>query len=280
MVNGTVVIAEIGASHQQSYQKAIDLIYAAEYAGADVVKIQMFTPDDMTLKNRFRIKGGLWDGWDLYELYKKAALPYKWIRRLKEFAEDLGMVFATTIYHPDTVSIAESFAIEIYKIASFEIPYTELIERVAETKKFLIISTGMADYGEIDEAVKTVRKVHNKIALLKCTSSYPALPEEMNLKTIPAMMADFKVPVGLSDHTKSTIVPAVAVALGAKIIEKHLTLREGEGLDGGFAVTPDRFREMVDAIRETEKAFGQVTYGGDDKWLRREKIEGRMVRTC
>lgn len=270
-----VIIAEIGASHQQSYRKAVELIKAAKCA--DAVKIQMFTPDDMTLKDRFKVKGGLWDGWDLWELYEKAALPYDWIPALKEFAESLGLIFIATVYHPDTVKIAEGFGIGIYKIASFEIPYIELIEEVAETKKPVLISTGMANYDEIDKALKAVQKIHGNVGLLKCTSSYPAKLEEMNLETIPAMKKAFNVPVGLSDHSKGTIAPIIAVVLGAEFIEKHIT--SGSGLDDGFALMPDEFGEMVDAIRETEKALGKVTYGGEKKY-RREMVEGRMVRQC
>lgn len=279
MANGTFIVAEIGASHQQVFQKAKDLICAAGEAGADAVKIQMFTADDMTLKGRFKIKDGLWKGWDLYELYEKATLPYEWIPELKRLAEDMGLVFFTTVYHPDTVAIAEELGIGMYKIASFEIPYLELIEKVAETLKPVIISTGMADYDEIDKAVTTVKKVHNDITLLKCTSSYPATLEELNLNTIPNMAISFDVPVGLSDHTKGVIAPMIAIALGATVIEKHLTLKEGEGLDGGFATPPETFRGMVGLIRDTEKCLGQIAYGGK-KNFRREKVEGRMVRVC
>ena len=279
MPMSTFIVAEIGASHQQVFEKAKDLICAAEESGADAVKIQMFTADDMTLKGRYKIENGLWEGWDLYALYEKAALPYEWIPELKRVAEDMGLAFLTTVYHPDTVAIAEGLDIEMYKIASFEIPYLELIAKVAETEKPIIISTGMADYCEIDKAVTTVKKVHNDITLLKCTSCYPAFLEELNLNTIPDMAIGFGVPVGLSDHTRGTLASVVAVALGATVIEKHLTLKRGEGLDGGFAITPETFTKMVDGIRDTEKCLGQVVYGGEKKY-RREKVEGRMIRTC
>jgi sialic acid synthase SpsE len=270
------IIADMGAEHQQSFQKALAIVWAAAKAGADAVKVQMFTPEDMTLKSsdeRFVIKEEQWSGQTLYELYEKTCMPYDWIPLLKEHAEARGMEFIATVFHPRTVPIAEEMGIEIYKIASFEINYEFLIKRVGETKKPVIISTGSATYKEIEAVVKILRR---NLTLLKCTSEYPASIESMNLKTIPALEHCFKVPVGLSDHTTGIVAPVVAASLGAKVIEKHLTI-DGKGLDGSFAILPDRFAVMVQAIREAEKSLGEVTYGGT-KTYHRQLIEGEMVR--
>lgn len=253
---------------------ALDLVLAARDVGADAVKVQLFTPDQMALKSGEVIPDGEWKDKTLYELYQEAYMPFEWVSELRKAAEDVGLIFFATVYHPDAVD--EFPDLPIYKISSFEVSYHELIEKVARTKKPVIISTGMADYKEIETAVKLVRKEHNDITLLRCVSSYPATIEQMNLKTIPAMSHSFKVPVGLSDHTTGIVASVVAVSLGAAVIEKHLTI-DGEGLDGTFSIMPDRFAIMVKTIRAAEASLGEVTYGGK-KQFRRTNVNGKMLR--
>ena len=254
---------------------AVELIYAAKQAGADAIKVQLFLPDQMTLNDgKTIISDDPWAGRTLYELYYETFLPFEWVPKLRKVAEEKGLVFFATVYHPDTVDDFPDMP--IYKIASFEITYLTLIEKVAQTKKPVIISTGMADYAEIETAVKLVRKYHNDITLLRCVSDYPAEIEQMNLKTIPAMSNSFKLPVGLSDHTTGIVAAVVAAGLGAVVVEKHLTI-DGKGLDGGFSIKPSRFKVMAETIRAAEASLGEVTYGGEKKY-RRQLVEGRMVR--
>lgn len=275
-MNKIKIISDMGAEHQQSFQKALAIVWSAAEAGADALKVQMFTPDDMTLPKddeRFKITKGLWQGHTLYELYEKACMPYDWIPRLKEHTEARGMEFIVTVFHPRTVPIAEEMGIETYKVASFEINYENLILALDKTDKPVIVSTGSATYKEIESVVKVLRR---NLTLLKCTSQYPAPVESMNLKTIPALEHCFKVPVGLSDHTTGIVAPVVAVSLGAKVIEKHITI-DGKGLDGSFAILPDRFAVMVQAIREAENSLGEIDYGGE-KTYHRQLIDGEMLR--
>lgn len=262
----TYIIAEISANHTQDYNKAVKLIEVAKGAGADAVKLQTYTPDTMTIdcnNTHFRIKGTPWKGRTLYELYGEAYTPWDWQPGLKKIAEDLGIDFFSTPFDETAVTFLETLDVPVYKIASFESVDIPLLRRVAETGKPVIMSTGMATCAEINEAVETLRNGGNhQLALLKCTSAYPAPPEEMNLTTIHDMAERFGVPVGLSDHTLSTTIPVASLALGTCIIEKHLTLdREYPGPDSAFSLEPDEFRVMVSAIRTTEKALGCVTYG-------------------
>lgn len=272
------IVAEMGASHRQDGKTAKEIITAAKWAGANAVKVQMFTPEQMTLNSKkFLIKDGPWQGFKLYDLYEAAALPTEWVPGLKNFAEHLGLKFFASVYHPDMIPAAEEIGNPIYKISSFEITYIDLIEEVAKLKKPVFISTGMAEYDEIKAAVDTVRKYHKDITLLHCVSNYPALFENMNLKTIPALERGFKVGAGLSDHTEGSVSAATAVSLGAKVIEKHIKT-DDIGLDT-FAVYPEQFRAMVEIVRATEKAIGKVTYGGEKKF-RREKVEDKWIRTA
>ena len=270
------IVADMGAEHQQSFQKALMIIWAAPESGADAVKIQMFTPDDMTLPKddkRFRVTKGLLQDHTLYELYEKACMPYDWIPRLKEHTQSRGMEFIVTVFHPRTVPMAEEMGITTYKVASFEINYENLILALDKTNKPVIVSSGSATYKEIESVVKVLRR---NLTLLKCTSQYPAPIESMNLKTIPALERCFKVPVGLSDHTTGIVAPVVAVSMGATVIEKHITI-DGKGLDGSFAILPDRFAVMVQAVRDAEKSLGEITYGGE-RTYHRQMINGEMVR--
>jgi pseudaminic acid synthase len=261
------VIAEMSANHNQEYDTAVRIIEAAKKAGADAVKLQTYTPDTITMrssKEQFRIGGGtLWDGRNLYELYAAACTPWEWQPRLKKAANDLGLDLFSSPFDESAVDFLEQMGVPAYKLASLELVDIPLIEKMARTGKPLIISTGMATIEEIEEAVRAAREAGSgQIALLKCTSAYPAPAEEMNLRTIPELMRRFNVPVGLSDHTMGIAVPVAAVALGACILEKHLTLSRSEpGPDSAFSLEPQEFKAMVEAVRVTEKALGEIHFG-------------------
>ncbi|MCG6157321.1 pseudaminic acid synthase [Rubinisphaera margarita] len=260
-----LIIAELSANHNHSYERAVELVQAAKAAGADAVKLQTYTADTITVKSdrpEFLIHGGLWDGRQLHDLYQEAYTPWEWQPKLKEVAESLGMPLFSTPFDHTAVDFLEAMDVPAYKIASFELVDIPLIRRVAATGKPLIMSTGMASIDEIDDAVTAARDAGAKeIALLKCTSAYPALPEDANLLTIPNLATRFGVIPGLSDHTLGTTVPIAAVTLGARVIEKHFTLaRSDGGPDGAFSLEPAEFREMVDAVRIAEKALGEVSY--------------------
>lgn len=261
------IIAEISANHNQNYDEAVRIICAAKDAGADAVKLQTYTPDTLTIncdKEYFRIgEGTLWEGRKLYDLYSEAYTPWEWYPKLKDVAKDLNIDLFSTAFDPTAVDFLEEMDVPVHKVASFEIVDIPLIEKMARTGKPLIISTGMATLGEIEEAVLAARKAGaSKIALLKCTSAYPAAAEEMNLCTIPHLAEAFDVPVGLSDHTLGIEVPVAAVCMGACIIEKHFTLsRTKSGPDSAFSLELHEFASMVKAIRTVEKALGRVQYG-------------------
>jgi pseudaminic acid synthase len=262
----TYVIAEVSANHGQRFEQAVAILRAAKKAGADAIKLQTYTADTMTIacdRPEFLIKGTLWQGRNLHDLYREAHTPWEWHPRLQEVAHELGIDLFSTPFDPSAVDFLESMKTPAYKVASFELVDIPLIQRIAKTGKPLIMSTGMATLEEIDEAVRTAREAGAaQIALLKCTSAYPAAPEEMNLRTIPELSQRFGVPAGLSDHTLGTAVPVAAVALGACIIEKHITLSRAEpGPDTAFSLEPDEFKATVDAIRITEKALGNVHFG-------------------
>jgi N-acetylneuraminate synthase len=264
------IVAEISANHNQDFEQAARLLQAAKDAGADAVKFQTYTPDTMTIRSdrkHFRIDGSLWDGWTLYDLYAKAYTPWEWQPKLKEMAEKIGLDFLSTPFDPMSVDFLDRMGVTAYKVASFEIVDLPLIEVLANTGKPLIISTGMATLGEIEDAVQAAQKGGTReIALLKCTSAYPAPPEEANLRTIPHLAEAFGLPVGLSDHTLGIAVPVAGVALGACIVEKHFTLsRSNPGPDSAFSLEPPEFKAMVEAIRTTEKALGKVYYGVSEK---------------
>jgi len=264
------LVAEMSANHNQQFDRAVETIRAAAEAGADAIKLQTYTADTMTIrsdKDHFRIAGGtLWDGRTLYELYEEAHTPWEWQLRLKAIAEELGMLFFSTAFDPSAVDFLEEMGVPVHKIASFELVDIPLIEYMARARKPMILSTGMATQDEIAEAVQVARSSGaTQIALLKCTSAYPAPPEDSNLLTIPHMSETFSVPVGLSDHTLGTAVPVAAVALGACIVEKHFTLsRTRKGPDAAFSLEPHEFAAMVEAIRTTERALGGVHYARAD----------------
>jgi len=264
------VVAEMSANHNQDLERAIAIVHEAKRAGADAIKLQTYTPDTMTIDcddERFRLgPGTVWAGETLYSLYRRAATPWEWHPALVELADSLDMDCFSTPFDDSAVEFLEQLDVPAYKIASFELTDVQLLERVAKTGKPVILSTGMASLSEIDEAVRTLRGAGAaSVALLKCTSAYPAPVEDMNLRTIPHLATAFEVAVGLSDHTFGIEVPVAAVALGASIIEKHLTLsRRDPGPDSSFSLQPDEFCAMVEAVRNCEKALGRVTYGVTD----------------
>jgi pseudaminic acid synthase len=269
--NPVYCIAEVSANHNQDYAQAVRIIEAAKQAGADAVKLQTYTPDTMTIasdRKEFRIGGGtLWDGRNLHDLYGEAYTPWEWQPGLKKAAEFFGMDLFSTAFDATAVDFLEKMGVPAHKVASFELVDIALIQKMASTGKPLIMSTGMASVEEIEEALRSARgEGATQIALLKCTSAYPAPAEEMNLRTIPEMARRFGVPVGLSDHTMGIAAPVAAVALGACIIEKHLTLsRATPGPDSGFSLEPHEFKAMVEAVRTAEKALGEVHFGLSDK---------------
>lgn len=264
--NKTYVIAEMSANHAGSISRAKEIIYAAKEAGADCIKIQTYTPDTMTLdcdNEYFKITEGTWKGENLYNLYQKAFTPWEWQGELKEEAEKAGIDFLSTPFDKTSVDFLESIGFEFYKIASFELVDIPLIEYVASKGKPIIMSTGMGTLGEIEEAVNAIRRQgNNQIALLKCSSAYPAITDDMNLKTMVNLRETFEVPIGLSDHSMGSLGAVTAVAMGAQIIEKHFCLsREIENPDASFSMEPKEFASMVNDIRTVEKAIGKVCYG-------------------
>lgn len=263
----TYIIAELSCNHNQDFDIALELVRQAHQAGADAVKLQTYRPDTITIdcdNEYFRIEGTIWEGQNLFQLYKKAYTPWEWTPKLKAEANRLGMDLFTSPFDTTAVDYLETLDVPAYKIASFEIVDHILLKRVAETGKPVIVSTGMANLGDIQSAVNCLRK-HGatQIALLKCTSAYPARPEDANLANIPDLCSRYSVISGLSDHTLGPEVPITAVALGANIIEKHFTLSRTSGsADDAFSLTPEEFKSMVDSVRITEKSIGKVTYGG------------------
>jgi pseudaminic acid synthase len=261
------VVAEISANHNRSFEQAVRLLHAAKIAGADAVKLQTYTADTITIRSDreyFRIGGGtLWDGRILHDLYAEASTPWEWQPRLKQVADDLGLDLFSSPFDCTAVDFLEGMGVPAYKLASCELVDIGLIQKMAKTLRPLIISTGMATVEEIEEAVRAARDAGGtQIALLKCTAAYPALPGEMNLRTIPQMAERFQVPVGLSDHSMGIEVPVAAVALGACIIEKHITMsRSLPGPDSAFSLEPQEFESMVKAVRLAETALGEVHFG-------------------
>ena len=260
------VIAELSANHNQNYHQACELVRAAKACGADAVKLQTYTPDTLTIdcdNEFFRIQGTLWHGRSLYQLYGEAFTPWEWQPKLKLLADQLGIDLFSTPFDPSAVKFLEQLNVPAHKIASFENCDIGLLKEVAATGKPIVASTGMATLAEIEELVSTARDGGaTQLALLKCTSAYPAPPEEMNLRTIPHLARAFGVPVGLSDHTLGAAAAIAAVSLGACIVEKHFTLsRSVGGPDSVFSLEPNEFKSMVEAIRVAEKALGTVHYG-------------------
>lgn len=272
----TYVIGELSANHNQSYDKAVEIIHMAKEVGVQAIKVQTYTPDTITLNSRadhFIVKGGTpWDGRSLHDLYGDAYTPWDWQPKLQKVAEDLGLDFFSSPFDVTAVDFLEDMNVPFYKIASFECVHTPLIKKVAQTGKPVIMSTGMATKEEIEHAVQTLRdNGTNDIVLLKCTSAYPAKLEQANLATIPDMAKNLDVIPGVSDHTIGIDVPLCAVSLGARVVEKHIVIdRNDGGVDSMFSSEPQEFKDFIQAIRSFEAGedvdinkatIGDVTYG-------------------
>lgn len=262
----TFIVAELSANHNGSLDLAVKTIEAVARAGANAVKLQTYRADTITLNSdnkNFIIKGGsLWDGLTYYQLYDKAYTPWQWHKILKETADKLGLILFSSPFDKTAVDFLEELNMPAYKIASFEINDLPLIEYTAKKNKPVIISTGVADYQEIKDAVDTCRNAgNNDIILLKCTSSYPAPIEEANLLMIKKISEDFNCITGLSDHTLSSITAVTSVALGAKVIEKHFILDKSiNSPDAAFSLDEKEFKSLVDDIRTVEKSLGHIDY--------------------
>ena len=279
--NKTFIIAELSANHAHKKEVALDTIKAAKKAGANAIKLQTYTPDTLTINcnnEYFQIKEGIWKGRNLYELYQEAYTPWEWHEELFQTAREESLICFSTPFDHSAVDFLEQFNPPAYKIASFEIQDIPLIKYAASKGKPMIISTGIAELEDINLAVKTCREVgNNEITLLKCTSAYPASIEEANLATIPNLKETFSVEAGLSDHTMGITVPVVATTLGAKMIEKHFILDKSiGGPDASFSLDFNEFSSMVKAVREAEKAIGQVNYELSEK-VNKSKVFGRSL---
>lgn len=276
-----LIIAELSANHLQKFELAVDTIKAAKKAGTDAIKLKTYTPDTITIDSDneyFKIKGTLWDGKTLYDLYKEAYTPWEWQPKLQKLAKDLGLIFFSSAFDKTAVDFLEGLNVPAYKVASFEITDIPLIEYIALKGKPIIISTGIATLADIEEAINACKRMGNEqIILLKCTSAYPAPIEETNLLTIPNMAETFRTIVGLSDHTLGSSVAIASVALGAKAIEKHFILnRDLGGPDAAFSMDPEEFKEMVKSVRDVEKALGKVSYELSEK-VKKSKVFARSL---
>jgi pseudaminic acid synthase len=259
------IICELSANHNGRIKRALDLIDAAAATGADAIKIQTYTPDTLTIAHdspEFRIRGGLWDGYTLHELYSEAYTPYEWHPLLVRRAKECGVTLFSTPFDDSAVKLLAELDVPAYKIASFEAVDLALIECVARQRKPVIISTGMASREEIGEAVAAARHGGaNDLILLHCVSNYPARYEQANLRTIPDLASSFGVIAGLSDHTPGTACAVAAVAIGACVVEKHFTLRRADGgPDSAFSLEPNEFRHLVEDCRAAWLSLGRVDY--------------------
>ena len=264
------VIAEMSGNHAGSKDRAMEIVHAAKESGADCIKIQTYTPDTMTLdcdSEYFHIDGGTWDGENLYHLYEKAGTPWEWQADIKEEAEKVGIDFLSTAFDATSVDFLESIGLEFYKIASFELTDIPLLKYVASKMKPIIMSTGMSTLEEIETSVKAIKEAGNdQLVLLKCSSDYPAITGDMNLNTMVDMGKHFNLPVGLSDHSMGNVGVTAAVAMGARVIEKHFCIsRKVKNPDSTFSMEPQEFKKMVEDIRACELAMGRVKYGPSER---------------
>ena len=264
------IIAELSTNHKGSFLEASKLIEAAASCGVNAIKIQTYTADSMTIniKNKYfkiRDKSNLWNGYYLYDLYKKGSTPYIWHKKIFDKAKSLGLDYFSTPFDVNAVDFLESLNVKMYKIASFEITDLKLIEKIASTKKTTFISTGMATKKEISNVIKIFKKQrNNNYILLKCTSNYPADPADSNILTIQDMKKKFKCPVGISDHTLGIGVPLASVALGAQVVEKHFKLKSSfkkKALDDAFSLDPKQMSQLVRESKNVWKSIGKISYG-------------------
>ncbi|MBW8308963.1 MAG: pseudaminic acid synthase [Candidatus Paracaedibacteraceae bacterium] len=264
------IIAELSGNHNGDIKRAFQVIEAAKNAGADAVKLQTYTADTMTIdcdKDDFLIKGSLWDGYKLYDLYQEAQTPWEWHPQLFDYAKKLGITIFSTPFDETAVDFLESLEAPIYKIASFELVHHPLIAYVARLKKPMIMSTGMASLEEISEAVEVAMKNGcTDLTLLHCVSEYPAPPKNCNLATMVDLKTKFpKCKIGLSDHTMGTTISIAAVALGATMIEKHVTLKRADGgVDSAFSLEPEELKQLCETTRDAALALGNVNYQRSD----------------
>ncbi len=278
MKKGTFIIAELSANHKGNLKVALDTVRAAKRTGADAIKIQTYTADTLTIdckNDYFKINHGTaWDGEYLYDLYKRAYTPWEWHEEIFRVAKEEGIICFSSPFDNTAVDLLEELNAPIYKIASFEIQDTQLISYVASKMKPIILSTGIAEISDINLAIETCKKTgNNDITILKCTSSYPASPSDMNLLTIPDIKSRFNVKVGLSDHTLGIEAPIVATALGANVIEKHFILDKSiGGADSHFSLDEKEFTKMVNAVRLTEQMLGKVDYEMTEKKKKSRKF--------
>lgn len=276
------IIAELSANHGHDIEIAKQTIKAAKESGADAIKVQTYTADTMTIdcdNDYFKLDSGtIWDGRTLYDLYSEAYTPWEWHRELMEYANSLDLIFFSSPFDKTAVDFLEDLNVPVYKVASFEIMDIPLIEYIASKNKPVIISTGIADISDINEAVNACRRMgNNDIFLLKCTSSYPAKIEDANLETLKNMQETFNVEVGLSDHTMGPVAPVVSVALGARLIEKHFILDKTiGGPDASFSLEPHEFKEMVNLVRDAEQSLGNIDYSMSETKKSNRKI-GRSL---
>ena len=275
--NKTFIIAELSGNHNNDFDLAIKSIKSIAKTGADAVKVQTYKPESLSLNLNTGyfapIKDGLWKGYTPWHLYQKASMPYEWQPKLKKIAEDMGLVFFSSPFDNEGVDFLCSLNVPFFKIASLEIVDIPLIKYCASKMKPMIISTGVANFEDIELAIKTCRdEGNNEITLLKCTSDYPANISDANLLTILDLKKKFKVNVGVSDHTLGSLVPIVATSLGAKVIEKHFILdRKLGGPDAAFSMEPLEFKKMIDDVNQTQSSLGLVHYNVSkkDKFRRR-----------
>ena len=258
-------VAEMSGNHLHDYGRAVEIIHAAREAGADAVKLQTYTADSLSIdckKEYFVNHGGLWDGMTEYQLYQEASTPWEWQPKLKELAESLGMECFSSPFDAASVDFMKECGMPAYKVASYENNDIPLIRKIAAQHKPVIFATGIAHLEDIERAMRICKEEGNEeVMLLKCVSAYPTPYEEINLATIPTLAKTYDCPVGLSDHSMGIAVPVGAVALGIKMVERHLTLRRADGgPDGAFSMEPEEFKEMVENIRIVEKAMGSPAY--------------------
>lgn len=270
----TFIIAEMSANHMMKYDRAVSIIQAAASAGADAIKLQTYTPDTITMdcdNKYFQItQGTIWDGTTLHKLYQTAYTPWEWQPELKKIAEDFGLICFSSPFDLTSIDFLEKMDVPAYKVASFEITDIPFIRKIARLHKPIIMSTGIAYTEDIELALETCREEGNEdVILLKCTSAYPSPYSDINLRVIPDMAEKYNIITGLSDHTMGDAVAVGSIPLGAKVIEKHLTLcRADGGPDGAFSMEPLEFKRMVENIRKVESALGKVTYDLTDKQIK------------
>jgi pseudaminic acid synthase len=259
------IIAEMSGNHNQSIDRAMQIVKAAADSGADAIKLQTYTADTMTIPGALTIqdKSSLWYGRELHDLYKEAYTPWEWHQRIFNYAKELGMIAFSSPFDETAVDFLESLNVPLYKVASFENTDTPLLRKIALTGKPIIMSTGVATISDIDEGVRTLRGNGNEeLVLLKCTSTYPSTPQNTNLNTIPHLKKLFNCHVGLSDHTMGIGASVASIALGSRVIEKHFTLNRSDGgVDSAFSIEPDELKSLVIETERAFQALGQVQYG-------------------